>query len=70
MDVSDARSDGEPSHHQRGDEVECTRIHVVAKLVTARLKKLGVEGPGGEAAVTEFFASVKVRSSPLISQGC
>ncbi|KXX77152.1 hypothetical protein MMYC01_207566 [Madurella mycetomatis] len=43
------------------------RVHVVAKLVTARLKEFGVEGLGGEAAVTEFFASVKVRLLSLFS---
>jgi hypothetical protein len=42
----------------------------VAKLVIARLKEFGVEGLGGDAAVREFSAFVKVRLSPLFSQWC
>ena len=43
------------------------RIHVVAKLVIARLKEFGVEGLSGEAVVMDFFASVKVRLLSLFS---
>jgi hypothetical protein len=37
-------------------------VHVVTKLVAAKVKEGGIE-LGGEAAVAEFFASVKVRLS-------
>ncbi|KAK4182234.1 ATP synthase subunit alpha [Podospora australis] len=38
-------------------------VHVVAKLVKARVEESEVEQLGGEAAVTQFFASVKVSLS-------
>ena len=38
-------------------------VRVVANLVSAKVEEGGVEELGGEATVTGFFASVKVRSS-------
>jgi hypothetical protein len=38
-------------------------VHLVAKLVKARVEEGEVEQLGGEAAITQLFASVKVRLS-------
>jgi hypothetical protein len=45
-------------------------VRVVAKLVSAKVEEGGVEELGGEAAVADFFASVKVRSSRPFESDC
>jgi hypothetical protein len=45
-------------------------VRVVAKLVSAKVEEGGVEELGGEAAVADFFASVKVRSSRPFETDC
>jgi len=40
-------------------------VHVVEKLVAAKAEEGGAEELGGEAAITEFYASVEVRLSRI-----
>jgi hypothetical protein len=61
MDPSPTWPDEEPGHYQRGYEIDrAEACRVVAKLVSTRVEEGGVEELGGEAAVADFFASVKV----------